>query len=45
VRVPDEFAKAADVEIVVRLQTAATGKLEASQKLKEIKEGPAGTSR
>jgi hypothetical protein len=41
VRVPEQFANAADAQVIVRIQTKATGKLEATQKLSEIKEGKA----
>jgi hypothetical protein len=36
VRVPDEYAKAADAEVIIRLQTAATGKMEIKKKLSEL---------
>jgi hypothetical protein len=36
VRVPDEFANAADAEIVVRINSLLTGKMEAKHKLSEF---------
>ncbi|MGE5610459.1 MAG: hypothetical protein ACM359_14510 [Bacillota bacterium] len=35
-RVPNEFAKAADAIVIVRIETKATGKLEATRKLADI---------
>jgi len=45
VRVPEEFVKAADAEILVRIQTAATGTLEASKKLAELPKEPPAENR
>jgi hypothetical protein len=39
VRVPDDLIRAEDAEIIVRIQTAATGKVEASRKLSELPRG------
>jgi hypothetical protein len=36
VRVPKEFAKAADAQIVIRLQQGVTGKVGAAKKLSEL---------
>jgi len=37
VRIPEEFLKASDTEIVIRLQTEVTGRIEASSKLADVK--------
>lgn len=35
-RVPDEFAKVPDAEVIVRVQTDATGKVECAKKLSTL---------
>jgi len=36
VRVPDEFAKSADAQVIVRIESQGTGKIEASRKLADL---------
>ena len=35
-RVPDSFVKAADAEVIIRVSSAGTGKMEIKRKLSEI---------